>query len=197
MTRYVRKGKCLHCGMCCKFGAGINPCMHLKKDLDKYVCGLGDGKPNFCKNYPPDWEHVFEGCGYYFIDTENSDKIMPKIPITIIDGKDVKNERLTIDTKIIQKSEEEKIDYEKIACDPLSVKSIQFAKDLISKIKSQISADNTLESILNSCFNLNDDVKMDRLTYTIALKYIISFSVYGEKVIKWYLNKGYEIIGGF
>ena len=73
MPRYERKGKCLQCGWCCKH----EDCEHFKDNM----CLIHDDpdRPEKCKLFPAAPPVLHEGCGYYFLDKWNNDKIVKKV----------------------------------------------------------------------------------------------------------------------
>ena len=75
--RYRRKGKCLQCGWCC---LRENPlCPHLKfRDDGSTVCLIHRkaSRPSYCRNYPGNPPILHEGCGYYFLDRWDDNKII-------------------------------------------------------------------------------------------------------------------------
>ena len=75
--RYLRKGKCNHCGWCCV----QEGCKDLVYVDGKYLCGLfySDKRPLKCKLYPDDPPVKNPECGYYWLDRWENDKIV-KIP---------------------------------------------------------------------------------------------------------------------
>jgi hypothetical protein len=72
--RYVRKGKCGRCGKCC---LGEN-CEHLRFEGDVAVCGIygSPERPDKCKLFPEMPPLPFEGCGYWFEDTYEGNRVV-------------------------------------------------------------------------------------------------------------------------
>lgn len=75
--RYVRKGKCVRCGQCC-----INEdCEYLTWEKDETATCLIFGKeerPLMCSLFPEMPPILLEGCGYYFLDTWEDNKIVKR-----------------------------------------------------------------------------------------------------------------------
>lgn len=68
--RYERKGECIKCGKCC-LGEG---CEHL---CNKTCSIFGSSeRPAKCLLFPAFPPIVFKGCGYYFIDKWDNNKII-------------------------------------------------------------------------------------------------------------------------
>jgi len=75
--RYERKGECLRCGWCCLHEDP--PCLHLEIDESgKATCLIFDSpdRPSKCHNHPGNPPILHEGCGYWFIDKWDSDKVI-------------------------------------------------------------------------------------------------------------------------
>jgi len=70
--RYKRKGKCNRCGECCR----NESCEHFE-DGTVAVCKIHNQKrPMRCKWFPQAPPIIFSGCGYYFLDTWENNRIV-------------------------------------------------------------------------------------------------------------------------
>ena len=74
--RYQRRGECTRCGKCCL--VEDPPCPHLEWNGKTAVCKIfgKSERPERCKLFPELPPLPFEGCGYYFEDTWNNNKIV-------------------------------------------------------------------------------------------------------------------------
>lgn len=71
--RYIRKGQCNRCGWCCEY----HGCPHLQYDGGgKAVCPIYKNRPKRCRVFPEAPPILHEGCGYYFIDTWDNNRIV-------------------------------------------------------------------------------------------------------------------------
>ncbi len=179
MTRYVKMGNCIQCGQCCKKCVGIEPCLYY---IDA-KCSIYDDRPVFCRNFPPDWTRCPEGCGYYFIDTENNNKVMPKLDL-------INGGLLRVPTL----SEEEKISWEIENNDPISDKAITFAKSWAALTQIELDKGSKLEDILLKTSLLVDNTGMNKLMYNFAVLYLAKFWQHGKELHDWYFLKGYDLI---
>jgi len=193
--RYVRMGSCIKCGVCCKFCSGFKPCKYLDEAHDNN-CRIYTTKPYACSVYPHDWQHVIEGCGFYYIDTEDNDKVMPKIQIKIVDGIDVINPSIP-KQNIRQKSETHRRDFQmKVGSEPMTIKAILWAKSWIAAIDTALSEGGKIKDVIWSTAQTLEHSDMEYLTYALAVKYMFSYSKYGKSIGKWYFHEGYNLLIG-
>jgi len=74
--RYIRQGKCIRCGWCC----AQEDCEHLKMEDDFATCLIHEeDRPLRCNLYPANPPIIHPGCGYYFLDTYEDNKIVKGI----------------------------------------------------------------------------------------------------------------------
>jgi len=73
--RYLRKGQCNRCGWCCKH----ENCEHLEIKNGIATCLIYKQKRELkCTIFPDAPPILHEGCGYWFIDTWEDNKIVKK-----------------------------------------------------------------------------------------------------------------------
>jgi hypothetical protein len=74
--RYERRGQCIRCGFCCQ----QENCEHLSFDEDGLATCLihEEERPLRCSLYPANPPIVHEGCGYWFIDLYENNKIVKR-----------------------------------------------------------------------------------------------------------------------
>ena len=72
--RYIRKGKCNRCGWCCKH----ENCEYLRLKNGKATCLIHDDpkRSDKCKLFPEMPPILHNGCGYYFLDTWENNRIV-------------------------------------------------------------------------------------------------------------------------
>ena len=72
--RYERGGECRRCGACCA-GEG---CEHLLVGDDGATCAIVDSpdRPLKCRLFPAAPPIVFRGCGYFFLDRWDDNRIV-------------------------------------------------------------------------------------------------------------------------
>lgn len=72
--RYLRKGDCAKCGWCCL----QEDCRHLMFVDGFYFCGIyySPDRPEKCRNFPQAPPILNPGCGYYFLDRWENDKVV-------------------------------------------------------------------------------------------------------------------------
>ena len=71
--RYKRQGKCNRCGWCCEY----HGCPDISYDENyKAICTIYNKRPKRCIVFPEAPPILYEGCGFYFLDTwENNKKV--------------------------------------------------------------------------------------------------------------------------
>ena len=71
--RYIRQGKCLRCGWCCKNEA----CEHFIDEANVTICAIfgQDDRPKKCTVYPSAPPVLNKNCGFYFLDRFNDNKV--------------------------------------------------------------------------------------------------------------------------
>jgi len=75
MPRYIRGGQCNRCGWCCTH----EDCDHFKPASDGIATCLIFGsseRPEKCLVYPGNPPILHPGCGYYFIDQWENNKVV-------------------------------------------------------------------------------------------------------------------------
>lgn len=74
MSRYIRCGECNQCGICCI----EEDCEYFKWEDGKGICTVF-GKPERyprCINFPAAPPIMIKECSYYFIDTQEDNRII-------------------------------------------------------------------------------------------------------------------------
>ena len=71
--RYIRQGKCNRCGWCCE----QEDCEHLERG-EMATCKIYDERFERCWRYPEMPPIMHEGCGYYFLDTWEDNKVVKR-----------------------------------------------------------------------------------------------------------------------
>jgi len=70
--RYTRQGHCNRCGWCCEY----HNCQDLIYKDGKAVCTVYDNRPDRCRVFPEAPPILHEGCGFWFIDTWENNRIV-------------------------------------------------------------------------------------------------------------------------
>ena len=74
LNRYVRSGECIRCGQCCT----NEDCEHFEMG-EPATCLIHEReRPLRCAEFPANPPILFEGCGYYFLDTWEDNKIVKR-----------------------------------------------------------------------------------------------------------------------
>jgi hypothetical protein len=77
--RYIRRGSCKNCGMCC----ANEDCDSLVVSNGRSTCLIHpsitgkEGRPSKCPSYPQAPPIIYKSCGYYFYDTWNNKIVRP------------------------------------------------------------------------------------------------------------------------
>jgi len=70
--RYTLQGECKRCGNCCK----NEECEFLKFENNIAVCTIYEDRFFKCRNWPCVPPIMIKGCGFYFIDTWENNRIV-------------------------------------------------------------------------------------------------------------------------